>query len=85
MEVLKYIIVGIYVIVCLIVIILAMLQSKGTTGASGAIVGSSSSENFYEKNRGRTKEGKMKKSTIILGIVFVVLGIGLGILYEFGK
>ena len=85
MEIVKYIIVGIYVIVCLIVIILAMLQSKGNTGASAAIVGSSSSENFYEKNKGRTREGKMKKWTIILGIVFVLLTIGLGIIYEFGK
>ena len=81
MEVLKYIIVGIYVIVCLIVIILAMLQSKGTTGASGAIVGSSSSENFYEKNRGRTKEGKLKRMTIVSGVLFVVLAVALSVLF----
>ncbi len=36
---------------------------------------------FYEQNKGRTKEGKLKKWTIILGIVFVVLAIALGILY----
>ena len=55
------------------------MQSKEDEGASGAIVGGSSSS-FYEKNKGRTKEGKLKRLTIILGISFVVLTIVLGIL-----
>ena len=46
---------------------------------SGAIVGSSSSGNFYEKNKGRTKEGSLKKWTIIFGIIFAILTIVLGI------
>ena len=55
------------------------MQSKDDEGASGAIVGGSSSS-FYEKNKGRTREGKLKRLTIILGISFVVLTIVLGIL-----
>ena len=35
----------------------------------------------YEKNKGRTKEGKQKRWTIILAIVFAILTIVLGILY----
>ena len=35
----------------------------------------------YEKNKGRTKEGKQKKWTVILSVVFVVLTIALGIVY----
>jgi preprotein translocase subunit SecG len=58
-----------------------MIQSKEDAGASGAIVGGSSSDSFYEKNKGRTKEGMLKKWTIILGIVFAILTIALGILY----
>ena len=78
---------GIYVIVCIAIIILAMLQSKDSAGASNAVVGGSSAGNgnFYEKNKGRTKEGKMKRWTILLGIVFVILSVGLGIIYEIGK
>ena len=49
-------------------------------GASGTIVGSSSN-NFYEKNKGRTREGKLKRWTIILGVAFVVLAVALGIVY----
>lgn len=80
MEVVKYILIGIYVIVCLALIVLAMMQSKEDAGASGTIVGSSSS-NFYEKNKGRTREGKLKRWTIILGVVFAILSIVLGIVY----
>lgn len=80
MNIIKYILIGIYVVVCLVLIALAMMQSKDDAGMSGAMTGSSSN-NFYEKNKGRTKEGKLKKWTIILGIVFVVLTIALSIMY----
>ncbi|MCI8352697.1 MAG: preprotein translocase subunit SecG [Clostridia bacterium] len=80
MEVLKYIVIGIYVIVCLALIVVAMMQSKDDAGMSGAMTGSSSN-NFYEKNKGRTREGKLKRWTIILGVVFAVLTIVLSIMY----
>ena len=80
MEILKYIILVIYIIVCIALIVLATIQKSERPGASGTITGSSTN-NFYEQNNGRTKEGKLKKWTIIFGIVFVVLAIALGILY----
>ena len=80
MEIQKYIILVIYIIVCIALIVLATIQKSERPGASGTITGSSTN-NFYEQNKGRTKEGKLKKWTIILGIVFVVLAIALGILY----
>ena len=80
MEIAKYIVLGIYIIVCIALIILATIQTKEKSGASGTITGSSTN-NFYEQNKGRTKEGKLKRWTIILGIVFVVLAVALGILY----
>ena len=80
MEILKNIVTVIYVINCLVLIVICLMQSKDDEGASGAIVGGSSSS-FYEKNKGRTKEGKLKRLTIILGILFVVLTIALGIIY----
>lgn len=80
MEILRNIILVIYLIVCIALIIVATMQTKDNDGASGTITGSSTN-NFYEKNKGRTREGKLKRLTIILGIVFVVLAIILGILY----
>lgn len=80
MEIAKGILIVVYFIVALILIILTLIQSKEDAGLSSTITGSSTS-NFYEKNKGRTKEGKQKRWTIILSIVFVILTIGLGILY----
>lgn len=80
MEVLKYIVLGIYLVICVALIIVATMQTRDNQGASGAITGSSTN-NFYEKNKGRTKEGKIKRLTIILGVLFLVFTIILGILY----
>ena len=66
--------------VCLILIILVVKQTKEDSGASGAIIGGSTN-NFYEKNKGRTKEGKIKRTTVILMVLFFILSIGLGIIY----
>ena len=81
MGILKVILTIIYAVVCLGLIILALMQSSEDEGASGTIMGSSSSGSFYEKNKGRTKEGKLKKWTIILGVVFLVFNVVLSILY----
>lgn len=80
MEIVKYIVMAIYAVVCLALIVLIMKQSKEDSGASGTIVGASSN-NFYEKNKGKTTEGKMKRATITLMVVFAVLTIALGIIY----
>lgn len=80
MEIARTIITVIYFIVAIAVIILALMQSKDDAGLSSTITGSSTN-NFYEKNKSRTREGKLKKWTVILSIVFAILTITLGILY----
>lgn len=80
MEILKYIVLGIYLLICVALIIVATMQTKDSQGASGTITGSSTN-NFYEKNKGKTKEGRLKRFTITLSVVFVILSIVLGILY----
>lgn len=80
MEIAKWILIVIYFIVAVALIILALIQSKEDAWLSSTITGSSTN-NFFEKNKGRTKEGKQKRWTIILGIVFAILTIALGIVY----
>lgn len=79
MTVAKNIAIVLYVIVCIAVIILATIQAKDSQGASGAITGSTTN-NFYEKNKGRTREGALKKATVVLGAIFAVGTIGLSFL-----
>ncbi|MDY6368019.1 MAG: preprotein translocase subunit SecG [Clostridia bacterium] len=56
---------------CALFIILVVLFQPGNSSGISAINGSS--ETFYSKNKGKTMEHKMKKLTVISGIVFAVL------------
>lgn len=80
MEIVKYVMMAIYAVVCVALIVLILKQNKEDGGASGTIVGASAN-NFYEKNKGKTTEGKIKRATIILMVVFAILTIALGIVY----
>ena len=80
MAIVKGILIAIYLVIAVAVIILTLIQTKDDAGLSSTITGSSTS-NFFEKNKGRTKEGKQKKWTIILSVVFVIRSIVLGIVY----
>lgn len=80
MQIVKGILTGIYLLISVVLIILVMSQSREDAGMSATITGSSSN-NFFEQNKGRTKEGKQKRWTIILAVAFVVVGIALSIIY----
>ena len=80
MAVVRTIVTIIYFVVAFVTIILASIQSKEDEGLSSTITGSSTN-NFYEKNKTRTKTGKQKKWTIILSIVFAILTVILSVLY----
>ena len=80
MQIVKIILIVLEFIICVALTILAMIQSKDDAGLSSTISGSSTN-NFFEKNKGRTREGLQKKWTIILGIAFVIVTIALSIIY----
>ena len=80
MQIVKIILTVMDLIICVMLTILAMIQSKDDAGLSSTITGSYTN-NFFEKNKSRTKEGKQKKWTIILGIAFVIITIALSIIY----
>ena len=80
MQVVKIILVVVDLIICLALTVLAMMQSKDDAGMSSTITGSSTN-NFFEKNKGRTREGMLKRWTIILGVAFVIVTIATSIIY----
>ena len=82
MQVLKVILIIADIILALAVVILVMLQSKDDQGASGTITGGASN-NFLDKNKGRTREGKLKRMTVILGIAFAIVTVALNMVYPF--
>ena len=79
-EIIRNIVLVIYVLDCIALILLATIQAKDTSGASQTVTGAAAN-NFYENNKGRTREGKLKRYTVVSGVVFVVLAIVLSILF----
>ena len=80
MQVLKVILIIADIILALAVVILVMLQRKDDQGMSGTITGAAAN-NFLDKNKGRTREGKLKRMTVIFGIAFAIVTVALNIVY----
>lgn len=59
--------------ICALFIVLVVLFQPGNSSGVSALSGSS--ETFLTKNKGKTTEYKMKKLTVISGIIFAVLSI----------
>ena len=76
MEILKTILTVIFILVCVALAILVLLQ-EGKSAGLGAISGAA--ETYWGKNKSRSMEGKMIKITTGLAIGFIVLAVVLNI------
>ena len=80
MQILKIVLIVVDIILGLGIVILTMSQNKDDQGMSGTITGASAN-NFLDKNKGRTRDGMLKRMTIIFAIAFAVVTIALNIVY----
>ena len=78
MAALKIVLTVLFVIVCLIVSVIVLLQEGKSAGLSSTISGVG--ETFWSKNKSRTLEGKLEKSTKWLVVSFFVLALILDIM-----
>ncbi|MBR1811349.1 MAG: preprotein translocase subunit SecG [Clostridia bacterium] len=60
------------IVLAIFITIIVLLQKSNDDGLSGAIVGGSS-DTFYGKNKGRTRDAKLAKITKILAVAFFVV------------
>ena len=60
-----------FILICIALIILVMMQEGKSDGLSGAMSGMGNS--YWDKNKGRSMEGNMVKWTAVLAVVFLVL------------
>ncbi len=81
MEVIKNILIVLYLIICVALIIVTIVQNKESQNSMEDIAENPRANKYYDKNKSRTRTGKMQKNTIILGIIFAILTIVLGIVY----
>ena len=72
MEILRYILMGMFVLVCIVATVLVLLQ-EGRSQGLGAIAGAA--ESYWGKKKGRSMEGNLEKWTKILMVVFFVLAV----------
>lgn len=68
---LKLIIEIAYIIVCIVLTIVVLMQEGKSAGLTGAISGIA--DTYWGKNQGRSVEGTLEKVTKILALIFIVL------------
>ena len=73
MGVIKGIVTVVYVLVCIALTVIVLMQEAKSAGLSGAINGVA--DTYWGKNKGRSMEGTLEKVTKILAVVFVVLSV----------
>ena len=76
MEILKIILVVIFNITAFLLMVLCFTQTKQETGVAAAVM-STGRDSFYEKNKNRTREGRMDNIIRGLFILLVLLAVGL--------
>ena len=76
MTILKYVLMVLFVLVCIIATVLVLMQ-EGRSQGLGAIAGAA--ETYWGKNKGRSMEGNLVKWTKILTVVFFLLAIVLNL------
>ena len=57
------------IIASAIVIIVSIMMQKESDSGMGALTGDTKQESYYSQNKGSTREGKLKKLTIVMSIV----------------
>ncbi|MBE7042684.1 MAG: preprotein translocase subunit SecG [Ruminococcaceae bacterium] len=63
----------IYLIICVALIVIVLMQSGKQAGLSGSIAGGA--ETFFGKNKGRTIDAMLGKWTSVCAILFMILAI----------
>ena len=76
MEILKIILTIIFVIDCIALTVVVLMQ-EGKSQGLGAIAGAA--DTYWGKNKGRSMEGGLVKATTVMGVLFFVLAVVLNL------
>ncbi|MCM1494341.1 MAG: preprotein translocase subunit SecG [Bacteroides sp.] len=68
----------VFLVLAVIMAVLILFQEGKTNGLSGSI-GGGSSETYWSKNKGRSKESKLITITTVLTVLFFVLSLVLSL------
>ena len=71
LPVFQYICLGLIGVGAVAMILLVLFQQSNSSGGLNAVSGVT--ETYFSQNKGKNREGRLRKATIILSIVMVVL------------
>lgn len=63
----------ILLVVSVILAVIVMMQ-EGKGGLSGAVTGGGS-DTYWSKNKGKSKESVLRKITVVLGVIYMLLAL----------
>lgn len=66
------------IIACIFIVVVVLV--KDTKTQMSQTISGSSSDSFYQKNAGRTKEAMLNKATVVAAIIFFVLAIAVNVI-----
>ena len=69
----RVLLMGLFILVCIAITIVVLMQESKQNGLSGAISGAA--DTYWGKNKGRSMEGKLEKATKICVVLFFVLSV----------
>ena len=72
-NIIRYIIIGAIAVSALAIIFLVLFQKSNSDGGLNAISGVQ--ETYFAQNKGKTRDGLLRKLTIILSIIIAVLAV----------
>lgn len=73
MGILKNILIIVYIIVCIALILITTFQVKDSEKSADDTYENPRANKYFEKNKSRTKAGRIQKRTIIVAVLFAVL------------
>lgn len=66
------------IIACIFIVVVILV--KDTKTQMSQTISGSSSDSFYQKNAGRTKEAMLNKATVVAAVIFFVLAIAVNVI-----
>lgn len=65
-------------VIAFFLIVVVLQQSKTASSITSSAIIGGSDQSYWNKNKGRSKESKLAKMTVILGVIFFIVTITLG-------
>lgn len=73
MEALRIAVTIVYIIICVVLTVLVLMQEGKSAGLTGTISGAA--ESYWGKNKARSMEGNLEKATKLLALAFILISI----------